>query len=180
MLLKQEGIDRVKSKFPGQTLLSGYTMDLQFIQPKMKIFQVHRWDEHPGCNYKIDLPQKLDNTIITSRRGTFFEISALMGSGLEELKDGNLQKLMVNVVNGPFTSSRISATGNYFKRLSMLLEEQLNCQKRRSRWSSWHLNSGKPSSSGEITGEPCPEERFSTISLTDSVLAIRAILQMRP
>ncbi len=159
-VVEQEGIDRVKSRIPRADLIiwvldasSVYTIEDE------DIFRAIEGTNILVAINKTDLPKKFDNTKITSRRLDFFEISALMGSGLEELKEGIYRKLM----------------GKHGKRAALLitnirhrellqkaydsLGRAINCQKQEEplefmafelREALFHL--------GEITGETCPEE----------------------
>ncbi len=159
-VVEQEGIDRVKSKIPRADLII-WVLDgsAVYTTEDEDIFRSIEGTNILVAINKIDLPQKLDNTIITSRRVDFFEISALMGSGLEELKDGIYRKLMgkrgkraglliTNIRHRELLQKAFDALGR-----------AINCQKREEplefmafelREALFHL--------GEITGETCPEE----------------------
>jgi len=159
-IVEQEGIDRVKNKVPMTDLIiwvldgsDAYTSEDEDIYTAIA-----------GTNIlvainKIDLPQKLDNTKILSRGLEFYNISALRGSGLEELKNGIYRKLMGK--KGKRASLLITNVRHreVLQKVYEAIGRAINCQENQEpvEFAAFELREAL-FNLGEITGETCPED----------------------
>ncbi|MGB4222562.1 MAG: hypothetical protein WBJ54_01960, partial [Syntrophorhabdus sp.] len=159
-IVEQEGIDRVKNKVPMTDLIiwvldgsDAYTSEDDDIYTAIA-----------GTNIlvainKIDLPQKLDNTKILSRGLEFYNISALRGSGLEELKNGIYRKLMGK--KGKRAGLLITNVRHreVLQKVYEAIGRAINCQENQEpvEFAAFELREAL-FNLGEITGETCPED----------------------
>jgi tRNA modification GTPase len=158
--VEKEGVERVNQKIPKADLiilvLDGsdvYTPEDEDILVKIREMSII------SVINKIDLPQKLEKTILKSWDLRWIEISALLDMGLEELKDEIYERL----TKKGFKKGDVLITNmrhrDALEKTAEAINRAIACIKKQDplEFTAFELQESLLSL-GEITGETCPDE----------------------
>ena len=159
-VVEVEGIERVKRRIPEADLIvwvldgaEAYSKEDEEIRTR-----IGAGNTIVAIN-KMDLPQKVENNILTSWGLEWHGISALEDMGIEELKDALYTRLMGKSSKG----GRVLVTSlrhrNALQQAHEAVERAVRCQMKNEpiEFMAFELRDALYRL-GEITGETCPEE----------------------
>jgi len=158
--VEREGVDRVNQKIPKADLIIWVLdgSDIYASEDEDVLSKIREMSIIPVIN-KIDLPQRLDRTILKSGNLQWIEISSLLDMGLEELKNEIYRKLMEK----GFKKSGVLITSirqsDALEKTAEALGRAITCIKKQEpiEFTAFEIQESL-SCLGEITGETCPEE----------------------
>jgi len=159
-IVEKEGVDRVKRKIPEADLIIWVLdgSDTYTDEDGSVFLKIQDVPFIPVIN-KVDLPQKLDRSVLKSKKLNWIEVSALQDIGLENLKGEMYSMLMKK----GFRKSNILITNirqkNALAKTSEFLAMAILCIKNLKplELAAFELQESL-SCLGEITGETCSEE----------------------
>lgn len=158
--VEKEGIERVRQKIPKVELII-WVLDGSdtYTQEDEDIFKNIKHRPRIAVINKIDLPQRLDADMLNARNLRCIEISALKGTGLEQLKDEIYRMLMEKGLKKGSTlitnmrhRDALIKTVDALRRATTCIESREPLE-----FTAFELQVAL-SRIGEITGETCPDE----------------------
>jgi tRNA modification GTPase len=158
--IEREGVEKVNKKIPKTDLIIWVLDGSDIYAPEDEdvLTKIRRMPIITVIN-KIDLPQRLDRAILKSGNLKWIEISALVDTGFEELKDAIYTRLMEKGFKGGGVFITSMRHRDALEKTAEAISRAITCIKAEesSEFTAFELQESLLHL-GEITGETCPDE----------------------
>jgi len=162
---EEQGIERVKKKIPGADVIL-WVLDnaADYLEEDEQIYQKIEGKRIVSTINKSDLPQKLEKERIIAKKLTPIDVSALTGSGLEQLREALYEAIIGSGHKSPAILITNIRHRDALVKADEALQQATSCIKQEAplEFTAFELREAL-ARLGEITGETCTDDILNEI-----------------